>query len=69
MKLADVEAVIWYQAHRLVSKDELARTTAMDAIEVAIRAYAEDAAGRIIRQRRAALRSDLESTYAGRPST
>jgi hypothetical protein len=66
--LENVEAIIWYQARRLVSDDQLARTTAMDAIKVAIRAYAEDAAGGIIRRRRSALRADLESSYPGRPS-
>jgi len=64
MSLDEVEAVIWYQARRLSGSDRLARVTAMEAIKVAIRAYAEDSAGGIIRRRRAALRADLETVLS-----
>jgi hypothetical protein len=69
--LETVESVIWYQVRHLASADPLTRSTAMDAVKVAIRSYAEDAAGGIIRRRRSALRADLETSLIpspGRPS-
>jgi hypothetical protein len=50
-----LEAILWSQVANLASGDSLRRQTAMEAVRIAVSAYAETAAGEIVHRRRTAV--------------